>query len=302
MPDIMPNPNSFVIKVLCTPVASDNNVKPYSAIEWSQLAAYLHMNGLDPADLLLLNSNDEATGYLKEHIRARIGRLFSFERLRILSKLMYDYRRVGIRIVTRADWQYPQTLKTNLHADCPPLLYCIGDTRLLCDSPSLILSSRNTDKTAKNYATDLAKCLALDKHTVAITDIGTEGITGTVLNTVINHGGKVIMWVSNNMLLHIKQTNIINAIESGQLLIASAVEPTSNRTSQSVALRDKCLYSISERIIVIKVNDGFGSVWRSLTNNLNDYQDKIYCVNDSDYLGNMHLIQMGAKPLDEYIF
>lgn len=302
MPDIMPNPNSFVIKVLCTPTSIDNNVNPYSSVEWSQLASYLHMNGLDPADLLLLNSNDEATGYLKEHIRSRIGKLFGFERLRILSKLMYNYRRVGIHIVTRADWQYPQTLKTNLHADCPPLLYCIGDIRLLCDSPSLILSSRKIDKAAKDYATDLAKCLALDNHTVAIADTEEDGISGTVINTVINHDGKVIMWVNGNMLSHIKQSNIINAIESGKLLIVSAVEPTSNHTSQNIALGDKCLYAMSERIIVIKVNDGFGTVWRSLTDNFSDYSDKLYCVNDSDYAGNMHLIEMGAKPLNEYIF
>lgn len=302
MPDIMPNPNSFVIKVLCTPVFSDNDVKPYSSREWSQLAVYLHMNGLDPADLLLLNSNDEATGYLKEHIRSRIGKLFSFERLRILSKLMYNYSRVGIHIVTRADWQYPQTLKTNLHADCPPLLYCIGDTRLLCDSPSLILSSRKIDKTAKDYATDLSKCLVLDNHTVAIADTGENGISGTVLSTALTYGGKVIMWVNGNMLSHIKQSNIINAIEGGKLLIVSAVEPTSDRTSQNAAIRDKCLYSISERIIVIKVNDGFGTVWHSLTDNFMDYSDKLYCVNDFDYAGNMHLIEMGAKPLNEYIF
>lgn len=302
MPDIMPNPNSFVIKVLCTPTSIDNNVKPYSSVEWSQLASYLHMNGLDPADLLLLNSNDEATGYLKEHIRSRIGRLFSFERLRILSKLMYNYRRVGIHIVTRADWQYPQTLKTNLHADCPPLLYCIGDTRLLCDSPSLILSSRKTDKAAKDYATDLTKCLVLDNHTVAITDIGEDSITGTVLSTALTYGGKVIMWVSDNMLLHIKRINIINAIEGGRLLIVSAVEPTSNHTLHNATTRDKCLYAVSERIIVIKVNNGFGTVWRSLTDNFSDYSDKLYCVNDSDYAGNMHLIDMGANALNEYIF
>ena len=298
----MPNPNSFVIKVLCTPTSIDNNVKPYSSGEWSQLASYLHMNGLDPADLLLLNSNDEATGYLKEHIRYRIGRLFSFERLRILSKLIYNYHRVGINIITRADWQYPQTLKTNLHAECPALLYCIGDTRLLCDNPSLVLSSEVTDKAAKDYAIDLTKCLVLDNHTVAITDTGNNGVASTVLSTALTHGGKAIVWVCDNMLLHIKQAKIINAIESGKLLIVSAVEPTADYTPQNIEFRNKCLYAISERIIVIKTNDGFGHLWSSLTDNLNNNLSKIYCVNDTDYKGNMHLIDMGAKPLNEYIF
>ncbi len=125
--------NSTAITVLCSHLCKGDGVRPYEPSEWSKLAEALISVKAQPADLFGFSDNDfeEILGYGTAETD-RIKRLI--DRSGSLAFEIEKYKNIGIRIITRADKEYPLILKNKLKNNRPPLFYCAGNTKIALQS------------------------------------------------------------------------------------------------------------------------------------------------------------------------
>ena len=126
----MMNDNSKAIIVFCSHLCLNKDVQPLQPSEWGALAAKMLTLGIEPRNLLSFNSQDFSNILgLTPMDAQRMIRLI--DRSVSLAFEVTEYESRGIRIITRADEEYPLKLKNNLHQNCPPLFYCSGDLSIL---------------------------------------------------------------------------------------------------------------------------------------------------------------------------
>ena len=134
--------NAMAIIILCSHLSTTEEIKPLETSEWSELACLLISKQMQPYDLIQLSSNQLSTTLnLNKEYLDRIEKLVS--RSASLSFELEKLYRTGIRIVTRADEDYPKRLKVILGKYCPPLFYYVGNLELAKKPLIGMVGSRN---------------------------------------------------------------------------------------------------------------------------------------------------------------
>ncbi|MDE5855153.1 MAG: DNA-processing protein DprA [Ruminococcus sp.] len=136
------NINSEVIILLCSNIAINQNVNPFSSSEWSRFAEKLMNSGLTPSSLISM-SVAEYNRLLNLTYKEceRIEKLLA--RKKLLFSELKKYADMGIYVITRADAEYPKMLKSKLKQNSPPLFYCFGDVNILKRDCAGFVGSRN---------------------------------------------------------------------------------------------------------------------------------------------------------------
>lgn len=108
--------DSYAILLLCSNLAIkalEDEIKPYTAAQWSRLAERLSANSLTPASLFDVNSDHiKKALFLADEEINRINRLLS--RSGQLSIVLAALGDKGIQVLTRADHNYPVSMRSKL--------------------------------------------------------------------------------------------------------------------------------------------------------------------------------------------
>ena len=115
------NENSSVIVSLCSHLCADT-CKPFTPHEWTIFAKRLLDNNLQPKDIVNFSAEDFKQKLL--YTNDEVERILSlFDRSGSLTFELEKYASMGIKVVTRADVEYPRVLKTKLKENSPPLFF-----------------------------------------------------------------------------------------------------------------------------------------------------------------------------------
>lgn len=234
--------NAYVTILLCSHLIKDEEAKPFSIVEWSNLAAnIINSNIKEPSGLLRLSKQEIQENLLISEEKAeRITILLS--RGAKLAFALEELSRKGIGVVTKSDKEYPRKLKALLKKNAPPLLYYCGDISLINRDGIAIVGSRNIDKNGVKFAYDLAK-KAVDENFVIFSG-GARGIDTTSEQSAIENGGKVVSILADSLSQRIKKKEIREKIVKKQLLLVSANNPDAPFSAGGAMNRNKYILFI----------------------------------------------------------
>ena len=207
----------------------------------------------------------------------------------------------GIKIVTFLDEGFPTRLFEKLGDFCPPLFYTCGDTSI-CDGKFVgYVGSRNIDEndirwTEKNVSNNLLKKFG-------VVSGGAKGIDSVAINYALEHGGKVIVFLADNINEKIKDAYIRKHIWDENLIIFSHFSPCAKKTRNtfvSAAMeRNKFIYAMSLATAVVRSDLNKGGTWSGAVDAIKHGWSDVYVWENKNYPGNLKLIEMGATALDD---
>lgn len=288
------NENSQVITTLCSLLCINEDIDPLKPKEWEEMAKRLVKKKLEPKDLLKLAPDEieNILGYSENDVQ-RILRLI--DRSGSLAFEIEKYENIGIKIVTRADNNYPKILKKKLLSKCPPLFYFAGDLDI-CNLKSIgFVGSRNVDDEQIDVTKNFVEKMVSQGY--AIVSGGAKGIDQISINAALSCGGKIILYVADSMIKKMKDPELIKAIHDKNAVIISVVKPDAGFNTGIAMMRNKYIYAQSEATIAIKSDYKKGGTWSGAVDNLKNRWCIGYCFNDSKQKGNQELIKLGAIPV-----
>lgn len=296
--------DSLAIILLCSNLAINykvDDVKPFTTVEWSKFAKILFNSSLKrPASLFNLSKEDiEKELLINSKEAERISKLLS--KAGQLTFELNNLHNYGIKILTRADEQFPKILKERLKDKCPPIIYYCGDLSILDNKLIGVVGSRNIDEHGLEFTKKLSKKIVVDGYSVV--SGGAKGVDGISQSEVLNNGGKAAIFIAESMISKIRKKEIREAITSKKLLIMSAINPSSGFTVYSAMDRNKYIYALSDITIVVSSDFNKGGTWSGATENIKNQWVPVAARFDKFIpRGNKELFKLGAIKFDNNSF
>lgn len=286
--------NAKAISTFCSHLCVGKDVRPLEPSEWSALAAKMLEIGVAPENLLSFSAQDfiEILGETPESAQ-RMTRLL--ERSASLAFEIADYEAKGIHIITRADDEYPKQLKEKLKRSCPPLFYCAGDMSILHRKAVGYVGSRKVSPEDAKFAVDTVSKTVGNQY--AVVSGGAKGVDTVSSETAINSGGFAIEYLGDSMIKRMKNSALLEAIQNGQLLLLSFVNPDAGFFAGNLMARNKFIYAQSVGTVIVR-SEKKGGTWTGANENLRNGWCASFCWNKPEYDGNQELIRLGCIPID----
>ena len=289
------NDNSSVIVSLCSHLCADS-CKPFTPSEWTKFAKMLMEKSLQPKDVIDFSTEDfkHILLYTDDEIQ-RIRSLF--DRSGSLTFELEKYSSMGVKVVTRADAEYPRVLKSKLKENCPPLFYYAGDLNLTNRNYAGFVGSRTVDDNDTDFTKHAVSTIA--KNGFGVVSGGAKGVDSTASSAMLADGGFCIEYLADSLARKIKKRDVVSQIQKGNLLLISIAKPDAGFNAGFAMQRNKFIYAQSKGTIVVKSDYDKGGTWSGATEALRNGYCPVFCRNNQKSLGNKKLIELGAIAIDE---
>ena len=290
------NQNAEAIVILCSHLCVSEGVKPLEPREWSKLAKWLLEHRMEPRELLEFGLDDfcgrlNCTPDQAERMSRLIGRSAS------LSFEVSRYESMGIRMVTRAEEDYPRRLKQKLGNTCPPIFYYAGDLSLL-DAPCVgYTGSRSIGVEDLDFTRQTVQKTA--RRGFSVVSGGAKGVDTAAETEVLLQGGRAVVYLADSLMRRIKKRETLRAIQDGQLILLSSVKPDAGFRAGVAMARNRLIYCQSNGTVVVRSDLEQGGTWSGASECLKRQWAPVFCWNNPEYPGNAGLIAKGAVPVDQ---
>lgn len=287
--------NSEVIITLCSGLAPEG-CEPLEPSEWSSLALRLLSAKLQPADISDFSMADfRRYLFLEQNEAERIIRLFG--RYDALKAQLKRLAGTGIRIVTRANREYPAALKAKLKNSSPPLFYYAGDISILSERLIGYVGSRELSENDKRFA---AKAVGkTSRFGFGAVSGGARGADSVAVGTALECGCRCAEYVPDTLARRIRRPQTADAIQKGKLVILSEALPEDEFLASAALRRNRYIYAQSAAAVVVRSDYNKGGTWSGASYALRKELCPVLCQENKDYPGNTALIQRGALPIND---
>lgn len=260
------------------------SVHPLTPNEYKQLEAYVRAMNLThatddfkeitPKYLISLGYSDE----MSERIHALL------ERPEVLKR--YLAAKPEITALTRISDGFPQRLR-HLGTDCPPVLFCIGDTELFDSHCISLVGSRMLFPRGQAFAERIGTMAANEGFTLV--SGGAPGADTAAQEACLAAGGYVISFVSDALENHKPRSHVLYCCAEGYDL------PFSNARALR---RNHFIHALGEKTFVAQCPRASGGTWSGSADNLKRGLSEIYVLNDGSE-GAQALVDLGATYVDD---
>jgi len=284
------------IILLCAVLGKKGEVQPLTPKEYNALVHWLISTNLRPADLM-----DS-----KHHASAAIASGIDHDRLSALLNrgvqlgfAIENWQRSGIWVISRSDSDYPSRLKRHLKDKAPPLLFGAGERVLLRGGGLAIVGSRKIDHTGENFTRYVANLCAQNR--MPVVSGGAKGVDQTAMVTALDAGGVVIGILAENLLKKSLERKMRPFLANEQLLLLSPYHPEARFTVGTAMGRNKLIYAMSDRALVVSAEYKKGGTWAGAEEELKRNTSRPVFVRISGPVpqGNKKLLELGAMPWPE---
>jgi predicted Rossmann fold nucleotide-binding protein DprA/Smf involved in DNA uptake len=294
--------DSMAIVILCSYLGTKNGcipsgAGPFTTREWSAIADTLLNHDLHPAALFdmghaalveLFEGDTDVVARI-EALSARSGSL-AFEIENLSGK--------GIRIATRADKEYPVTIKKILKEKAPPLYYYAGLPNLSGFNCIGFVGSRDVSDGDRKFTEKIVRRV-LEKN-FGILSGGARGVDSIAAQVAIeSNNAFAIEFVADSLTKKLKDSDTIKRVADEKLLLLSEAVPNAGFVVGMAMSRNKYIYAASQGTIVVKSDLKKGGTWNGATENLRNGWCSAYCWDNKEYPGNQALIEKGANAIDD---
>lgn len=225
--------------------------------EYRKLAVGLHTRKRQPADLLGPEIREllDACGATVE--RGRLERLLA--RGFLLSQAVERWHQRGIWVVSRADPEYPATLRRRLREAAPPVLYGSGHAKLLTTGGLAVVGSRNADASLLTWTEGVARLAAGAGYTVV--SGGARGVDQAAMRGALHADGAVVGVLADSLEQAAIRREYRDAFRQGRLVLVSPYDPAARFLGGHAMARNKVVYALSEAALVVESDVGKGGTW-----------------------------------------
>lgn len=294
-----PSANTQAVLLLTSPLLQESGKGSgkdpvLTAVEYAQMAAFLHKQQHQPSDLIN-GSRESLLGSLSHEFAAeRLERLLSrgFQ----LSQAVEHWANRSISVVGRADSAYPRRFKQRLRNAAPPLLYACGNLELLSAPALAVVGSRNTPEPLLQQAEAVGALAAAAG--VVLASGAAKGVDETAMLGSLAAGGCAIGVVADSLEKVSARPIWRQSLLEGRLLLLSSDAPSARFQVWRAMARNKLIYALANAALVVSSAKGEGGTWAGATEQLQKLQFcPLHVLTDPrGGAGLAALAEIGARP------
>jgi predicted Rossmann fold nucleotide-binding protein DprA/Smf involved in DNA uptake len=279
--------------------ADDDLGKPLSVSEWARFASWLRSRGLQPQDLM----RDDPKALLSDWIdrKVTLSRIEALlERGGALALRLERWERAGLRVLTRAESEYPSSFKERLKEQSPAVLFVTGNTALLHNGGIAVVGSRNASEEDCQFASSFASLAAVQGY--SIVSGGARGIDQSAMLGALEQEGTVVGVLSGGLMADSSSAKYRKYIMSGDLTLISPFNPEAGFNVGNAMGRNRYIYCLANAAVVMDSDLNKGGTWNGAIENLKGGWVSLW-VKDNGRAdsGNPELVSRGGRWLPEQL-
>lgn len=289
------SPDTEAVLLLCGRFGGERGEhSPLTQKEYEALTRWLLERKLRPADLL------QADGHLLGDLaQAKLGQERVVALLRrgtALALALEKWRRSGLWVLSRSDAAYPRRLKRKLGQSAPPLLYGAGSQDLLDIGGVAIIGSRDVTESGLGFTNELAQAAVRDG--MGVISGGAKGVDAAAMQSAGSAGGNVVGMLAADLLRASVNRQNRQAIQAGQLVLASPFHPESGFNAGNAMARNRYIYALADYAVVVDSAEGEGGTWAGAIEDLRHDWTPLFVRDPGEKPGNRALKARGARSFD----
>ncbi len=262
MTRMSPNTQAILLLTSCLSLrANQLATPPLTPAQYRKLAARLHAEGFEPADLLAECREDilsacEDVGD-SDQIRSLLDRGLQ------LAQAIEVWSSRAIWVISRADANYPAMLRKRLGHEAPALLFGCGPLELAETGGLAIVGSRAVDDEMTEFTRNTADDAA--RAGVTVVSGGAKGVDVISMETALANGSNVVGVLADSMFRKVVDRTARDAIVDGRLLLLSPFDPETRFLVWNAMDRNKVIYALAQAGLVVNADYGKGGTWSGAT-------------------------------------
>ena len=257
--------------------SDDSGAKPLTTEEWWAFANWLKERNATLE--YLLENVDEVLGDRSDPrgTTERIKRLL--DRGSALGLAKDRWAQAGLWWLTSADDDYPVHLKKRLGQASPPVLYGCGHQKLLRSRGIAVVGSRAASDRDLSWTQAFGEAVAGAGYSVV--SGGAKGIDQAAMFGALDREGTVVGILADSLLRASSSKMYRSYLRSQNLVLVSPFNPEAGFTVGRAMQRNKYIYCLSDRALV--VHSGIkGGTWEGAIENMKRQWVPIWVRQDSD--------------------
>ena len=289
------SPNTQAILLLTSDLSIPRTRRKVVALtpaKYRDFAIKMRDAGYQPSELLGEKRTEMLDLLDDQESRAQVEGLL--ERGLQLTQALENWRGRAIWVISRADEEYPQILKSKLKHDAPALLFGCGDLELAGKGGLGIVGSRRTDDEIESFTREQAQQAAEDGVTVI--SGGAKGVDLFAMESALHAGGNVVGVLADSLMSKVVDRSARDAIVDGNLLLICPFDPESRFQVWKAMDRNKMIYAFSNATLVVNADHKKGGTWDGAWKELTKYKSTPVYVRNKDTLALEALKEKGARP------
>jgi len=210
----------------------------------------------------------------------------------------------GAEIVPIWSEHYPMTLKKHLKcSNAPPLLYTVGNERLLQESTVVVVGAHSASEAAMSFVEAFAARCSEERRVAVVSGFEKAADSAAALDSTLKYEGRQIIVLPQGILASATVLNRYKArITEGDVVMLSPFFPGASRKEELTAMCTVYLYALAEEIYVAEAIESRarGSTWEGIMNELSRGR-RIYVRSSrpGEKNANELLIAKGGIPVDD---
>ncbi len=296
IPDHILSPDTQIVLLLCGRFGRERDgANPLTDLEYNRLALWLKEQGMRPANLLegdgphLLVKNGLPVP--ESRLQALLGRGTA------LALAVESWASKGLWVLSRSDKQYPSRLRGR-KKPAPPILYGVGDARLLSDGGLAIVGSRDADDEALDFCLTVARACA--KQEIQVVSGGARGIDAEATVGALEADGNAVCVLPGGLAQAATRGKYSSPIQEGRLVLVSPYDPGSGFNVGHAMQRNRHIYALADHGLVVSSSAGTGGTWSGAVEALK-HGELVFVRSQGQKIprGNHDLEKMGALTFPE---
>jgi predicted Rossmann fold nucleotide-binding protein DprA/Smf involved in DNA uptake len=170
-----------------------------------------------------------------------------------------NLREQGIRAISPFDEAYPLRLKDRLGTTAPPVLYLVGDEKILAEGGIGVVGSRNVSAAGADVAGSVAEAAA--RRQVAVISGFAKGVDQVAMERCISSGGRAVGVLSEGLASKLRRSAVQRDLEAGVLCLLSPYIPDARFSVANAMARNKVVYGLADATMVVAADMGRGGTW-----------------------------------------
>ena len=270
---------------------------PLTPSEFHRLALWLRKLSATPADLLNTIQGAHIADGVAEHQLSpeRIERLLA--RGMKVAVAAERWLQTGLWILSQYDGDFPARLTEKLAGKVMPLLFGVGDARLLGRGGLAVVGSRKADEDALEFARKIGELCA--RSEMSIVSGGARGVDLAAMQGALDAGGRAAGVLASDLARQAVSPEVREMLHSGNLALATPFSPEAPFHAGNAMARNKYIYALADRALVVSSEAETGGTWSGAVENLKQQWTPLWVRRDQ-YAprGNELLIRKGARALE----
>jgi len=291
------SPDSQVMLLLCSHLglSSDPDPVPFTLRDWNPMARKLQVLSLRPGALLDLSGRDLVTQLgISSDEASRIFRLL--ERSGSLAIELERLESLGIRVLTRADENYPLRYRQRLKDTAPAVLFYAGNRELLGQPGIAVVGSRNVDQVGQDCAAYIGNACAWSGF--VLYSGGAKGVDSISIKAALDGRGTAVGVLADSLERAIRAPETREALLRGDLCLVTPYAPNAGFSVGAAMGRNKLIYALADYAVVAASEVEKGGTWAGATEALKAEWVPVFILEYPDMPeGNGALLKKGGIAL-----